>query len=80
MSRALPLSEQKIALKAESSSGKENVFWYLDDKLIASGPADKTCFMEPVNGMHMLRLVGSGSGFDSRKICIFEENIGISRQ
>jgi membrane carboxypeptidase/penicillin-binding protein PbpC len=73
VSKALSPAEQKIALKAESNSNAGEIYWLVDDNIIASGLPDKTYFMEPKLGKHTITVKNLNGQYDTVEIQVLEE-------
>lgn len=48
------LTYQKILLDAAVSNQTQNIYWFLDGKIIYSGPPDRKVFLKPERGRHTL--------------------------
>ncbi len=65
VTRAVGAEQQKILLQAYSQRASGLLFWYLNDRLIAQGPPDKTFFVDAIPGRHRLTVMNTWGDSDS---------------
>lgn len=49
--------EQEIPLEADAGAETDSLHWFVDGKLLASGPADERAWLTPTPGRHEVRVV-----------------------
>ena len=72
ISKALSVDEQKIALKAESDVNNEDVYWFVDNVVIAKGSPDETFFIKPDPGKHKITVMNSRGQYDTVETIVSE--------
>lgn len=68
LNSALPIENQKIELNAQSVNPEAEVFWYVDDYLLARGFPDQKVFMQPTSGKHLITVMDARGAFDTVSI------------
>ncbi|MDD5491966.1 MAG: penicillin-binding protein 1C [bacterium] len=71
---ALPAGSQKIELTAQSVNPGTEVYWYVDDCLLARGSPDKMVLMQPAIGEHKITVMNARGAYDTVSINVQKEN------
>lgn len=68
LNSTLPAESQKIELNAQSVSSETEVYWYVDDHLLARGSPDQLVFMQPTVGKHIITVMNARGAYDTVSI------------
>ena len=64
------LADERIAFAARTDSDVKRLFWFVDDRFIASGARDETVFWKPVAGEHRVLAVDDLGRSHSRPLSV----------
>ena len=64
------LADERIPFAARTDSDVQRLFWFVDDRFIASGAGDETVFWKPVAGEHRILAVDDLGRSHSRQLSV----------
>ncbi|HJT24631.1 MAG TPA: hypothetical protein VJ873_08635, partial [bacterium] len=70
----VPLDHQRISLSVQAGPDVDEVYWFVNGRLVHQGKPDKIFFLDPEQGKWEVSVVDSRGRADKVDILVFDKN------